>query len=103
MEEKYAGLIKTDHDGWWLSLSRAVFDAWDLPEGPRRDMILGTAQAMGVLRHLGPSSMSSREAYNAAQKSMGLPEEGFDRFIPHTMRGYDFIHGTGEFSTEEEQ
>jgi hypothetical protein len=105
-KEKYAGLIKTPDSGWWLSLSRSVFDAWDMPEGAVRDGILSVAQEMGVLHLLGPSTMTSAEAYMAAQKVIGLEvnkDDPFEGFVPKTDRGRDFINGTGEFSTEEEQ
>lgn len=102
MKERYAGFVKSP-DAWWLSLSKKVYDAFDLPEGPIRDGILSAAQAFDVLHNLGPASMSSMEAWKVALPLMGArPGEGY-MFEALTDRGRDFLNGTGEFSTEEDR
>jgi hypothetical protein len=107
VEKKYAGFIKTPNSGWWLSLSKAIYDAWDLPEGPIRDGILSVAQDRGVLHMLGPSTMTSMEAWQKAEQIMGVDKHAdpasYGYFQPLTDRGRDFINGTGEFSPKEEQ
>lgn len=104
MEEKYAGMIKTP-DAWWLSKSRAIYDAWDLPEGPVRDAILSVAQQRGILVRLGPGSMDSAHAMAAARRAAFgnevLAEEALDGFEPTSQGGQDFLTGTGEFAPDE--
>lgn len=104
MTDQYAGMIKTP-DVWWMARSRAVFDAFDLPEGAVRDVVLSDAERRGLLVNLGPASMDSAHAMAAARRVLGeevLPEEALEGFQPHTQRGQDFVNGTGEFAEEPE-
>ena len=105
-EELYAGLIKTPKD-WWVCRSRRVFDAWEWPDGPLRDMVLSAAKESGVLRRLGPSSMTTAQAmamaYRMAFGEEVSEEDALKGFQPNTERGYDFLHNRGEFAADEEE
>lgn len=100
---QYVGLVQTQA-AWWMTRSRAVYDAFDLPEGPIRSGILSYAREHGQLILLGPGSMDTAHASAAARRVFGEevdPEQGLEGFVPHNQRGWDFLTGTGEFAREE--
>jgi hypothetical protein len=99
LEEKYAGIIKAP-DYWWFTQSRAIYKAWDLPDGEVRSKILAVAVEAGLLHNLGPSSMTSAEAYAAATRLLG-EEQDIGTLKPVTDSGRDFVNGTGEFAPDE--
>lgn len=105
MKEQYAGLILSP-DGWWLADSRLAYDAWDWPDGPARNMVLGMAKAVGNVHFLGPPSMSPAQALSAAMRTRGhevLPEDALKGFQAHTEAGQEFVTGTGQFAPDEEE
>ena len=105
MKEEYAGLILAP-EGWWLSDSRLVYDAWDWPDGPARDLVLTMAKAVGTVHFLGPPSMSPSQAMSAAMRSRGrevAPEDALQGFRPHSPAGWEFVTGTGQFAPVEEE
>ena len=99
MKEQYAGIIRAP-DAWWLSKSKLVYDGFDMPEGPVRDLLLSVAQARGDLIRLGPGTMTSAQAVAAAKHAFGeevTAEHAFDNWTPLTDKGRDLVNGTGIF------
>lgn len=67
---QYVGIIATPQ-AWWLTRSKQLYDAWDLPDGEFRDALLSAAEQAGLIIKLGPSSMSLAEAKAAARQVLG--------------------------------
>lgn len=96
MEEKYAGLIKTT-DEWWVCLSKTIYGVWDLPESHVRDGILLSAAAMGLMRRLGPSSMTADEAYSRSLEILGIPRHA------HTLNRDQVVGFIREHADKQEE
>ena len=99
---EYAGIIKAP-DFWWLSKSKPIYDAFDMPEGHIRDMILSVAEDMGLLIKLGPGTMTSAQAFASAQHAFGqevTPDHAFDSITALSEKGQDLIAGTGIFAPD---
>ena len=66
----YTGIVRTP-SGWWVCLSKQVYDAHDLPDGHHRNLVLSAAEDLGLLRKLGPLTMSPEQVLAAAAAAHG--------------------------------